>query len=450
MRFPRRPWKRKIGITQGAPAAVVLPRAQARRVEPVPARRGGNVVCLKCEFSQADGARVRFALRRARRLLHAPAAHTQKVRPALRAAHLTAVMRMNRTLNADAQVGLGVVVALIFFAGIHETPTTYETVYYRGGGLLPHKGLPGFNWMLPYPFTTYEHVKVTHQTDVVTDVHFGSNTGSRGYFQKIEVVNRLHAACVLRVMGAHGPHYDHDIIYAYIRTDTAQFARKYTIQEILSDKYSEMDEILRDALRANVAAYNLTGCIEIFAVRVHPPVVDAKLRQAFEKLEHEGKLRDLEMKRRGTQRVQLQIQADEKIHQKRMEQNMSAIDQERQKQEALAAAERRAIEANATLLAQRLQADGELYAMRQRAAGHRLLYSDANYTHALVLTQLGKNSKEHFHHGLNGDPRMTMVQQFLSSSGPTPAPAVPDTTTTPIVPAFLEKEETQCAAPTTP
>ena len=154
------------------------------------------------------------------------------------------------------------------------------------------------------------------------------------------------------------------------------------------------------------------------------------------------------MKRRGTQRVQLQIQADEKIHQKRMEQNMSAIDQERQKQEALAAAERRAIEANATLLAQRLQADGELYARRQRAAGHRLLYSDANYTHALVLTQLGKNSKEHFHHGLNGDPRMTMVQQFLSSSGPTPAPAVPDTTTTPIVPAFLEKEETQCAAPT--
>ena len=86
-------------------------------------------------------------------------------------------------------------------------------------------------------------------------------------------------------MKAHGPHYDRDIIYAYIRTDTAQFARKYTIQEILSDKYSEMDEILRDALRANVAAYNLTGCIEIFAVRVHPPVVDQKLRQAFDECE---------------------------------------------------------------------------------------------------------------------------------------------------------------------
>ena len=250
-------------------------------------------------------------------------------------------MSNTRMMSTEIQMGLGVLGVLLIFSGIHQTPTTYETVYYRGGGLLPQKGYPGFNWMLPYPFTTYEHVKVTHQTDVVTDVHFGSNTGSRGRFQKIEVVNLLHSECVLRVMQAHGPHYDHDLIFAYIHTDTAQFAKRYTIQEILSDKYSEMDEILRDALRANVAAYNLTGCITIFAVRVHPPVVDAKLREAFEKLEHEEKLKDLELKRRVTQRVKLQIQEDEKLHQKRVEQNMSAIDQERQKQETLAAAERR-------------------------------------------------------------------------------------------------------------
>ena len=337
-------------------------------------------------------------------------------------------------------MGLGVLVALVIFSGIHQTPETMETVYYRGGGLLPRTGAPGFNVMIPWPFTTYEHVKVTHQTDVVTDVHFGSNTGSRGRFQKIEVVNRLHSACVLRVMKAHGPHYDRDIIYAYIHTDTAQFARKYTIQEILSDKYSEMDEILRDALRANVAAYNLTGCIEIFAVRVHPPVVDQKLRQAFEALEHEEKLKDLELKRRATQRVKLQIQQDEQIHLKRVEQNVSAIDQDRRKQEALGAAERQAIEANATFQAHKLQADGELYAMQQKARGHLMLYNNTNYTHALVLTQLGRNAKEHFHHGLGHDPRVTMVQQMMSSS-----PTVPDDNAA--IPAFLEEdveEETQC------
>ena len=110
---------------------------------------------------------------------------------------------------------------------------------------------------------------------------------------------------------------------------------------------------------------------------------------------------------------------------------MSAIDQDRRKQEALGAAERQAIESNATFQAHKLQADGELYAMQQKARGHLALYNNTNYTHALVLTQLGRNAKEHFH------GRRSARDHMMSS-----ASTAPDATAAPL--AFLEEEETQC------
>ena len=333
----------------------------------------------------------------------------------------------------DTHVAGIVVLGLILFAGLHETPQGHETVYFQGGRLLNGTGTPGFNWALPWPVTSCEHVEVRYQTDTLVNVACGSSMGGTARFPKIEVVNRLHSACVLRTVSEHTVHYDRRLIYDYIPTEVAQFCKEYKLEQIFVKEFDKLDEKLLKELRANVESYNLTERVEIKAVRIFRPELSARMQKAFEEQEQEEKERDLQEKRRITQQVTLQMEMEKQVHQSNMERNMSRIDQGRRKEEALAEAARSAIEANATFLTQKKKADGDLYAARAQARGNRELYNNSQYVQVLHAQALHNNAKELIH--MQNDPVITLFQQ----SAPSP--------TTPSAPILnLNHTASQCSA----
>lgn len=75
-------------------------------------------------------------------------------------------------------------------------------MYYRGGALLDDIKDPGFHWRAP--FTRFEPIQVSIQTDSVTNIACGTSGGVMLYFGKVDVVNRLnrqHAQSTIKRFG---------------------------------------------------------------------------------------------------------------------------------------------------------------------------------------------------------------------------------------------------------
>lgn len=75
-------------------------------------------------------------------------------------------------------------------AGFHEVKEGYVGIYKKLGVL--QKGLtePGFHFRVPF-YEEFIEMKISIQTDVVSNIPCGTSNGTLVYFDKVEVVNKL-------------------------------------------------------------------------------------------------------------------------------------------------------------------------------------------------------------------------------------------------------------------
>lgn len=82
---------------------------------------------------------------------------------------------------------------LIFFfsGGVHRIDEGHIGIYWRGGKIIEGTTDAGFHFMFPF-VTSYANVQTSVQTDRVENIPCGTSGGVMIYFDKIEVVNKLH------------------------------------------------------------------------------------------------------------------------------------------------------------------------------------------------------------------------------------------------------------------
>ena len=188
-----------------------------------------------------------------------------------------------------------IIVAVLFvnFAfltmGVHKCEQGHKCVYKRGGVWKDKIGEGGWNYEEPY-LTSVHKVKVVWDHDKVPNVACISNKGSIMHFD-VYVINRLSNKneCILKVIREHGLDYDKPLIFDVVPTETAQFCKDYTIDELYIEKFDSYDEMLKQKLNDNIKQYGLEDCVEISKVLLKDRKVSEKMQNQYEITEHKKK-----------------------------------------------------------------------------------------------------------------------------------------------------------------
>tara|TARA_Y100000748_G_scaffold303623_3_gene309393 strand:- start:106 stop:1071 length:966 start_codon:yes stop_codon:yes gene_type:complete len=180
-------------------------------------------------------------------------------------------------------IAAGIFINFAFLTtGLHKCEQGTRCVYKRGGIWKDNIGGGGWNYQEPY-LTSVHSVKVVWDHDKVPDVACISNQGSIMHFD-VYVINKLKNSkeCILKVIREHGLDYDKPLIFDVVPTETAQFCKDYTIDELYIQKFDSYDEMLENKLKDNIKQYGLSECIEISKVLLKDRKVSAKMQHQYE------------------------------------------------------------------------------------------------------------------------------------------------------------------------
>jgi len=184
----------------------------------------------------------------------------------------------------EIAAGLLIAAILTAFCGFHEVPEGHVGVYYQFGRLLEHVSQPGLHFSVPF-VTSWHSIQTTMQTDAVSDIPCGTKSGVMITFDRVEVVNRLHPGAVHNIISQYGTNYDKTWIYDKVHHEINQFCSVHSLQDVYVDKFSEIDEIMQQALQ-NGCKEHAPG-IEIIGVRVTKPKVPGSVLKNYESMEAE-------------------------------------------------------------------------------------------------------------------------------------------------------------------
>mmetsp|Transcript_20128 Transcript_20128/g.23223 ORF Transcript_20128/g.23223 Transcript_20128/m.23223 type:complete len:334 (+) Transcript_20128:198-1199(+) len=168
--------------------------------------------------------------------------------------------------------------------GIHKIPEGHVGIYYRGGALLDTITTPGFHWKIPL-LTEHHAVQTTVQTDKVANIPCGTSGGTIIKFDKVEVVNQLHADYVHAIVKNYTVNYDRTWIYDKIHHEINQFCSRHTLHEVYIDKFDRLDEILTETLQQDINLF--APGLSIIAIRVTKPKIPQEILSKYEKIESE-------------------------------------------------------------------------------------------------------------------------------------------------------------------
>ena len=169
-----------------------------------------------------------------------------------------------------------------FFLTIYTVPEGHVGVVFYGGALQPGIQEPGWHMKVPY-ISTAAFIDVRLQTDLVTEIPCGTSGGVMIYFDKIEVVNRLHKSHAWQTIKAYGVDYDRTWIFDKIHHEINQFCSSHSLQDVYIKQFDILDESLTHALQADCDKYDVG--LEIVAARVTKPRIPPKIRENYEKME---------------------------------------------------------------------------------------------------------------------------------------------------------------------
>lgn len=155
-------------------------------------------------------------------------------------------------------------------------------IYKRLGVLNKELSEPGFHFRIPM-YEQFIEMKVSIQTDVVTNIPCGTSNGTLVYFDKIEVVNKLKKEYVYETVLNYTEDYEKFWITDKLHHEINQFCSKHSLQEIYIDIFDQLDEELIKSLNKDLATW--APGIEILSIRVTKPQIPDRIKKNFEEME---------------------------------------------------------------------------------------------------------------------------------------------------------------------
>jgi len=159
------------------------------------------------------------------------------------------------------------------------------------------------------------------------------------YFDKIEVVNILNAEKAHQTIKDYGLNYDKTWIFEKVHHEINQFCSSHSLQEVYIEKFSTLDEALRQTLQKDCTTWN-TG-ITVLSIRVTKPRIPEGVRKNYEDVEQKktqaliaSQQQTVSLKEQETIKMQAKIQADKEaevaIIQAKQEANVATINAQKE------------------------------------------------------------------------------------------------------------------------
>eukprot|EP00729_Bicosta_minor_P013328 gene13328-22012_t len=251
------------------------------------------------------------------------------------------------------------------------------------GALLTKTSGPGYNLMMPL-ITNMRSVQTTMQTDKVTNVPCGTQGGVILYFDRIEVVNKLHSKKVHDTVREFTADYDRPLIFDKVHHELNQFCSSHTLQEVYVDKFDQIDEFLQKALQDSITA--LAPGLEVMAVRVTKPKIPEQIKRAYEEMETE------KTKLLISQQRQKVVEKDAETERKRavIEADKDALVQEKEQLRKISE-----IEDTTKLAREKTLVDAEAYKQLKEAEANQAKLTPA-YLQYSMYQSLSNNTKLFF------------------------------------------------------
>jgi len=159
------------------------------------------------------------------------------------------------------------------------------------------------------------------------------------YFDKIEVVNILAADSAHQTVKDYGLNYDKTWIFDKVHHEINQFCSSHSLQEVYIEKFSTLDEALRQTLQKECTAWN-TG-ITIMSIRVTKPRIPEGVKKNYEEVEQQKTLfmiasqqQTVVLRTEETDKMKAKIQAEKEsevaIIQAKQEANVATINAQKE------------------------------------------------------------------------------------------------------------------------
>jgi regulator of protease activity HflC (stomatin/prohibitin superfamily) len=175
-----------------------------------------------------------------------------------------------------------VVYVAALLSGFHEVKEGYVGLYKTLGVLQPELSEPGFHFRIPF-YEEFIEMKVSIQTDVVTNIPCGTSNGTLVYFDKVEVVNKLRKEFAFETVRNYTEDYEKFWITDKLHHEINQFCSKHSLQEIYIDIFDQLDEELIDSLGKDLQKW--APGIELLSIRVTKPNIPDRIKRNFEDME---------------------------------------------------------------------------------------------------------------------------------------------------------------------
>ena len=179
-------------------------------------------------------------------------------------------------------IGLAAAYLLAMLSGFHEVKEGYVGIYKTLGVLQPKLSEPGFHFRIPF-YEEFIEMKISIQTDTVTNIPCGTSNGTLVYFDKVEVVNKLRKEAVYETVLNYTEDYEKFWITDKLHHEINQFCSKHSLQEIYIGIFDQLDEELIKSLNKDLSQW--APGIEILSIRVTKPNIPDRIRRNFEEIE---------------------------------------------------------------------------------------------------------------------------------------------------------------------
>ncbi len=161
----------------------------------------------------------------------------------------------------------------------HSVDEGHLGLYYRGGKLMPGVAQPGVHFMVPFLYR-FEQVPIGLRTEEVRKVPCGTSGGVVLHFDHIEVVCRVAPSLLWSTAKNYSTT---SFIDTWIREplhhEVNQLCSKFTLHDVFIGRFADIDEMLREALRATHAQW--APGLEVLSVRLSKPVIPDAIRENF-------------------------------------------------------------------------------------------------------------------------------------------------------------------------
>jgi regulator of protease activity HflC (stomatin/prohibitin superfamily) len=179
-------------------------------------------------------------------------------------------------------LALVAVYVLAMLSGFHEVKEGYVGIYKKLGVLQPKLSEPGFHFRIPM-YEQFIEMKISIQTDVVTNIPCGTSNGTLVYFDKVEIVNKLRKEYVYETVLNYTEDYERFWITDKLHHEINQFCSKHSLQEIYISIFDKLDEELIKSLNKDLPTW--APGIEILSIRVTKPNIPDRIKRNFEEME---------------------------------------------------------------------------------------------------------------------------------------------------------------------